>query len=312
MKKITVLLLLTALALPVFAIEGVGDFTAGLAIEGHDINAKEEAAQAAVAITPTITFSRDLIENLNLFLGLNSNLNGLFDDDKTFEIPLWEDGKTGISLNKIDLAVKYGLAVGPGTLGLGLLNRLNVPIATTSGDDPDAFSDRVRLTVGYELPAGPGSLSIALLTGFYIQDEEKGGPKDGFDYDELELDIDYNLEMGLGFGIYTWFDIPSKEDRGFAHGGTDLLISYTTESFGGGLEAGIAPDWKGSGKDKEFDGVGFSFRPYFEFYGLYEGLTLGAYIKINKFADNWPAIGAKSAEDADIIVAPGIYASFKF
>jgi hypothetical protein len=101
MKKLAILFLLTALVFSAFALEGVGDFTAGLAIEASDINVDETKS---TAITPNLSFSRELIPALKLTAGLNSYLQGIWDGDTTIGIPLMENTSGAkINLNKLDV-----------------------------------------------------------------------------------------------------------------------------------------------------------------------------------------------------------------
>jgi hypothetical protein len=314
MKKLAILFLLTALAFSAFALEGVGDFTAGLAIEATDINA--DVATKGIAITPSIAFSRELIPALKLSVGLNSYLPGIWDGDTTIGIPL-QDGMEGvlINLNKIDVQFDYSLAAGPGDLGLYLRNRIdfNVKKPKVGGVEPDAegLKEAVRVGASYSLPAGPGSLGIGVYTGFSYADKTKYGRAEAFAYDDLGFDLNYKgIAAGpgsLSIDTSTWFNFGKNNGDEFQLGGTWWNIGYAADAFGAGVEGGLAYIYVLT----DFDSLGVSFKPYFEFYGLYEGLTVGAYVKIGKGTAN--AWGGGFGSDAkDVAIAPGVYVSFAF
>lgn len=314
MKKLAILFLLTSLAFSAFAIEGVGNFTAGLAIEASDINVDESKG---IAITPSISFSRELIPALTLSVGLNSYLQGIWDGDTTIGIPL-VDGVEGVAIdfNKIDIRLDYSLAAGPGDLGLYLRNRININAANVEvggiKTDAKGLKEAVRVGATYKLPAGPGSLGIGAYTGFSYADKDKYAPRvESFAYDDLGFDLGYTgIAAGpgsLSIETSTWFAFGKNNGDEFQLGGTWWNIGYAAEAFGAGVEGGLAYIYAGT----DFDSLGVSFKPYFEFYGLYEGLTVGAYVKIGKGTAN--AWGGGFGSDADdVAISPGVYVSFAF
>jgi hypothetical protein len=285
MKKLAILFLLTGLAFSAFAIEGVGDFEAGLNLEGSTLNNDKAYG---FAITPTITFSRELIPGLSLFAGLNSS-EGVTDNQHTIFIPFYDGGDTGIQFRQIDLELVYALAAGPGNLNFGLRNRIGIGI-----EPEDKFTDEVRIRAGYDVSAGPGSLSIGAYTGFSYQIDRT---PEAFDYDTLGFDIGYSLDMGVSISTDTWFQLGKNNGDEFKYGGTWFQLGYANDQFGGGIEGHLMATYKADG---DLDKLLLPLKPYFEFYGLYEGLTVGAYIKLASINAN------------DIYVSPGVYAKFAF
>jgi hypothetical protein len=83
----------------------------------------------------------------------------------------------------------------------------------------------------------------------------------------------------------------------FQYGGTWFQLGYANDQFGGGIEGHLMAKYK---TDGDLDKLLLPLKPYFEFYGLYEGLTVGAYIKL------------ASINADDIYVSPGVYAKFAF
>jgi hypothetical protein len=302
MKKLAILFLLTTvLAAFSFALEGVGDFEAGLTIEGVDLNASKSDGGKWLALTPTITFSRDIIENLNLFVGLNTS-DGILDEEYTIAIPLYDGGDTVIQFQRIDIVGTYGLALGPGRLSFALLIREGLVVAPENWAK-DSFKNEERLDVIYALKAGPGTLSAGVFTGFSIQPNRKNkadGKDQTFLYDQLGFTLGYATDMGVFIETETGLHLPEHSGDSFKYDGTWLQIGYADKVFGGGVEAGIKPTWKGA-KEDELDKITLPIKPYFEYYGLYKGLTVGAFIKLNALNTG-----------KDIYISPGIYATYKF
>jgi hypothetical protein len=104
--------------------------------------------------------------------------------------------------------------------------------------------------------------------------------------------------MGVFIETETGLHLPEHSGDDFKYDYTWLQIGYADKVFGGGIEAGIVPTWKGG---NEIDKITLPIKPYFEYYGLYKGLTVGAFVKLN-------ALNTGN----DIYISPGIYATYKF
>jgi hypothetical protein len=282
MKKLAILFLLTSLiGASAFAIEGVGDFTVGAIFELEDA-ADSLGAGQSLAITPSLSFSRLIIPGLNISIGLNS-YEGATDNDNTILIPFKSGSDVKAQLNKLDEKVAYSLAAGPGTLGFYLRNRNNIPIKP-SGQD---ITGALRFDVNYALPAGPGTIAFGIYTGVaYAPD---------FDYNDLGFDLGYTFDFGLSIATSTWFRLSSEGDGFDGYDGTWYNIGYTQEAWGAGLEGGIFHD----GTD-----LGLSLKPYFEYYGLVEGLTVGVEVTIGD--------SKQLIKDDDLDISPGLYVTYKF
>jgi hypothetical protein len=305
MKKLAILILLTAvLAASAFAIEGIGNITVGGTIELHTINEEDHGGTNAttgatskgrsLAFTPKVTFSRDLIERLNLFVGLNSSI-GIREDQHTIDIPFYEDGKISAALKQIDLVLSYSLAAGPGTLGFALRNRSGVVLVGDDsptdysfwGNPKDTFNNATRLRVSYKFKAGPGNLTLGAYTGFSFQPNRKRE----FDYDNLGFDFSYSVN---GFTLATDNAISGltleSASRNLKYGRNWWQLGYSDDVLGIG-----------------FEGVGVSGRyavkPYVELHNLVKNLNLGVYVKFETSGNATNSIGD---------VSPGVYAFYSF
>jgi hypothetical protein len=317
MKKLAILFLLISLAFSAFAVEGVGDITAGLSVEAQNINVDEAKG---IAITPSLSFSRELIPALKLTVGLHSNLHGIWDGDTTIGIPLAENVTgVGIDLNKLDVRFDYSLAAGPGELGLFLRNRININVKNYTikvagfefTEDAKGLKEAVRVGVSYSLPAGPGSLGIGAYTGFSYADKTKYGRAEAFAYDDLGFDLGYSgIAAGpgsLSIETSTWFNFGKNNGDEFQLGGTWWNIGFGADAFGAGVEGGLSYNYVGT----DFDSLGVTFKPYFEYYELYQGLTVGVYLKVGKGTAH-PGSGGFGGPEDDVAVSPGLYAIYTF
>jgi hypothetical protein len=303
MKKLSIFLLLSAVLIYfTYAIEDVGDFTVGVALEGTKVNTEHDAASydntPRFSITPSVTFSRDLIEGLNLFIGVNDDL--VSDGDTTIGIPLYDNGDTNIQFVKLEEKITYSMAAGPGFFSINLRNRNNILLAPNDDSTDNALKGALQLQTGYTLHAGPGTFLIAPYTGFsYGENVNYYG--DDFDYDNLGFDIGYFLDFGLSFFVSTWLTLPHDEDvenyipaQEFDWGGAFIDISYSTAKFSAGLDVG-------SGIIKYDGDIFFPIKPYFKYFGFVQGLTVGTYIKIGDFGIN-----------GDKYISPGVFAIYSF
>jgi hypothetical protein len=272
MRKTAVFIFLV-LSIPVFAIEGIGEVTVGAALEGTDLNKK---SLSSVSFTPLVTFNRDLVGSLNLFLGLNSS-QGIIENDCTVNIPF--NGDLGISFKKIDIILSYGLNSGPGRLRLAFRDRTDFVLAPEGASGKDRFFNVIRFGSDYGFPAGPGLLNCGLYAEMRISPELGGGA--------LGFDLGFALDMGLSASTSVWFSLPSVSGSDFDWKGVWFEFRYAAAFFGAGLEGGL------------LDGLYLSLKPYCEFYAMYPGMTAGAYFKFKNL-------------NSGMAIAPGVYVGFTF
>jgi hypothetical protein len=281
MKKTVFLFLLgVALTAFAFAIDGVGEVTLGTVIEANDINVKNEQS---VVITPTLTFSRDLNEVINLFIGLNSS-EGIGDNDQSFRIPL--DGSAlGIHFNKIEENISFNKGLGVGTFDFLLRNRNDVPVKPSGKVGGQAYAE-----AAYSLGAGSGIFTAGLHTGFdYLP---------AFNYNNLGAILSYAFDFGLNISTDTAFTVGKDSNgnpRDFGYGGTSWQIDYTGSRLGVGVEGSVSYT---PGADPE---IVLPIKPFVEYTGLSDGLTLGLYLKLQDLL----------AKDT-LRLSPGLYASWTF
>jgi hypothetical protein len=246
MKKLAILFLLTSLlALPAFAIEGVGDFVGYLRIDGGDVGNDART----LTIKPGIEFSRDLIENLSLFVGVGLPIS----------TPL-KDIKFGVAMDSLELKISYGgIAAGPGNLGFFFYDYLKVGDFEKAGD---TLEDGITIGATYGgLVAGPGALGFELGAELGVI---AAGDVD-FVFKDVYLAATYALDLGVSITLKPFLAI--DPDVGF--GGLYLKVGYATEVFGAGIEIDKFND--------EFKG--FPVDLYGEAYLLGGPLTVGAHLK---------------------------------
>ncbi|MDR2144419.1 MAG: hypothetical protein LBP29_08625, partial [Treponema sp.] len=153
MKKLAILFLLTSLlTFSAFAIEGVGDIGVGLKLDVSDV--ANEARK--LTIKPWASFSRDLIENFNLYLELAVPVD---------TGPLNNTDVTA-SIDEFDLKLTYGgIAAGPGALGFYLNNKFVFPFEDLA--DTWTYGFTFAATYG-GIVAGPGTFGAELGGDFAV------------------------------------------------------------------------------------------------------------------------------------------------
>jgi hypothetical protein len=269
MKKLAILFLLTTvLAFSAFAIDGVGDFNAGLKLDMP--NAQDEVR--GFVIKPWIDFSKDLVENFNLYLKAEVPINfgALKDIDVT------------AAINEFHLKLTYGgIAAGPGNIGFFLDNNFAFPFK----DLGDSWSYKPTLAVTYGgIAAGPGTFGAELGADFAVV--VKGEVPDDI-FSDIYLGLTYGLEMGLSFTVKPFLAI--QPDAEF--GGLYAKIGYAQEAFGASVEIDkFTKDFKG-----------FPIDVYGEAYLLDSALTAGAHITFGNINGT-----------GDVSINPGVYVAYKF
>jgi hypothetical protein len=263
-----------------FAIGGIGDFVVKATVEINNANSKNE--QQALVITPAFTFSRNLIENLNFFIGLNSD-EMVLGGDQTFKFPFDSDGEVSVQLKKMDERISWRLAAVPGNMSVYFRNRNHFYIKPSGQDAVGG------LRAGFDYfspPVGPGMIRTGLYTGFSY------APK--FSYDDLGFVLSYFFKFGLGISTDTSFTLGSDVEFGYKV--TFLQIDYAIPhtKINTGVEGGFL-------YRPTLEKVWIPIKPYVQYAGLADGLVLGVYVKF--FA---------LAMDGDIAVSPGIYSSYSF
>jgi hypothetical protein len=238
MKKVSILLLLTVvLASFAFAIEGVGDFTAGLDVAFDNVGGAN-GGKLQVNINPSIAYSR----SFGAF-GLAAKLSD------TVHIPTAEGADISDDLY-FRLTPSYSLAAGPGELGFALALRLNAPIVPSGGD----LSFYIDPSVTYGLEAGFGALSFGLGT------EHIAIAKDADGYGLENIPIYFNagvdLSFGLGFSLKPYFVIDTTDSKVDFFSNIIVDVHYAiTDAIKAGVETDIPAD---------FD-AGVTVKPYGEF-----------------------------------------------
>jgi hypothetical protein len=275
MKKLAILFLLTSLlAASAFAIEGVGAFTGSLAIDVG--NVANDAR--TLTIKPAIEFSRDLIENLNLYVGVTVPI----------ESPL-KDIDFAARLDSFELKVTYGgIAAGPGKLGFYLDNTFVIAF-----EEPgDNWSDGVKAGATYGgIVAGPGSIGTELAVETTVAGKAAGKDLD-FTIKDLYLSVGYALDLGVTITLKPYLLV----DPDVEFGGLYVGVGYANDSFGAGVEV----DKLSAGGTAEF-GEAFPVDIYGEAYLLGKALTVRGHVKI----ENINGTG-------DVTVTPGVKVSYAF
>jgi hypothetical protein len=260
MKKLAILFLLTSLlAVSAFAIEGVGDFTASLAIDFTDVG--EAEGPRGLTIKPAIEFERDLVENLRLYIGVGV----------PFATAL-EDIDFVTSLDSFEVKLSYGgIVAGPGNLGFFLDNVLKVGDFSDAGD---TLGDGITVGVTYGgIVAGPGSLGFELGGDMGIV---AGGEVD-FVFKDVYLSAAYALDAGVTVTLKPYL----MTDPDVEFGGLYAKVGYASDVFGAGVEIDRFPD----------DFKGFPLDVYGEAYLLGNALTLRAHITLANIAADAGDIG---------------------
>jgi hypothetical protein len=307
MKKVSILLLLTVvLASFAFAIDGIGDFTAGVEFGLDNVGGGNEGA-LGVSIEPSIAFSRAFGA-----FGLAAKLGDVVyiptDDTK-------QGDKIGDELY-VGVTPSYTIAAGPGELGLslGIQGRFWLADKAGFGQDGYTYTDddgeiqttfklRIDPAVSYGLDAGFGALAFELGTDHL----ELGGNhgSDGKSFGLARLPIYFQAGLDLSFGLGFWlkpvFGLAIEDtDDDTALDSFNADIHYAiTEQIAAGVEVNI-PTYEDGIKA---DGVTITPRGEFSFGAL------GAYLKIelSKIA------AENAAGDAlDLQIKPIIGVSYSF
>jgi hypothetical protein len=238
-----------------------------------------------MVITPAFTFSRNLIENLNFFIGLNSD-EAVLGGDQDFKFPFNSENEVTVQFKKVDEKIAWKFAAVPGNLSIYLRNR-NHFYAKPSGQDTIGG---LRFGVDYASPAGPGFFSGGSFTGFSYTPE--------FDYDDFGFALNYTFNFGLGIYTETAFYLGEDIDFGYQYTYWQFLYTIPGTKIAPGLEGGFLRPFH------DQDELWIPIKPFIQYSGLADGLSLGVYIKFFALA----------MDDVygDIAVSPGIYATYSF
>jgi hypothetical protein len=276
MKKLVILFLLTSLlTFSVFAIDGVGDFVGGLKLDMGD--ATDANTSRSLTIKPWLSFSRDIIENFNLYAEIAV----------PFTTPL-EDIDFEGKIDEFDLKLTYGgIAAGPGSLGFFLNNKFVFPFKDTGDNWTYGFT--FAATYG-GIVAGPGALGFELGGDFPVY----GGGDVDFVFDDIYLGVTYGLDLGVAITLKPFLLIDGEVE----FGGLYAKVGYASDIFGAGVEI----DKLGAGRGVDF-GDDFPIDVYGEAYLLGGPLTVGAHIKFEHI---------NGASGTDMAISPGLYVSYKF
>jgi hypothetical protein len=238
MKKVSVLLLLTvALASFAFAIEGIGDFEAGVEFALDNVTSAN-GGKAAVAIEPSIGFSRHFGG-----FGLSAKLGDVLWIDTRSDA----DDKIGDEFY-FGINPSYSLAVGPGELEFSLGFQVYFPLAKGKlhpddyGTDLEDLFFRIDPVIGYRFDAGFARLGFEVGTDKpnTIQISKYYGDahdKYGLGRIPLAFQAMINFPFGLGirlnpvFGIRT---VDGADDTGF-----DKFIFDISYGITGQITAGV-------------------------------------------------------------------------
>jgi hypothetical protein len=296
MKKVSILLLLTVvLASFTFAIDGVGDFTAGVEIGLDKVNSPNDE-KMVVSIEPTINFSRAFGA-----FGLSATLGDVvyIETDSDAEEAIGDE-------LYVNITPSYTLAAGPGELGFALGLQLNFPITSDYfagseyGGKGDALYFRIDPAISYGLDAGFGELAFELGTDHLQITKRYGDARDAYGLDRLPIYLQAGVDLPFGLGLWVKPVLGLKIDDNDKDTGLnefDVDIHYAiTEQILAGVEVDIPTGDKAGIKE-----AGLKIVPRAEFsFG-----ALGAYVKIEI-----DAIGNDS--DLDIAIKPIIGASYSF
>jgi hypothetical protein len=214
MRKLSILLLLTVfLASFAFAIDGIGDFTAGVEF-GFDNVGGGNGGALNVSIEPSIAFSRAFgAFGLSVTLG-----DGVYiPTDKTKNAT----DKIGDDLY-INITPSYALAAGPGELGFGLSLQANIPITDEGFGMSGSYTDvdtttfavkykniffRFDPSISYGLDAGFGALAFEVGTD-HLQlskahvDMDATPPEQVYGLDRLGIYFKAGVDLSFGLGFW--------------------------------------------------------------------------------------------------------------
>jgi hypothetical protein len=274
MKKLSILFLLTVvLASFTFAIEGIGDFKAGLELGFDNVGGGNDGA-LSVSIEPTINFTRAFGA-----VGLSATLGDVLyiptDEDK-------QGDKMGDEIY-LNITPSYSLAAGPGELGFALGFELRFPLTdegyglSTESDHPygskqDALYFRIDPSVSYGFDASFGALAFELGTDhLQITKNHGGDAKDGYGLDRIPIYLKAGVELPMGLGIWLkpYFGIATESEDDTELDKFVFDVHYAvTETITAGVETTFPAHDMGT--------TGVKIIPYGEFsFG-----ALGAYAKI--------------------------------
>jgi hypothetical protein len=214
MKKLSILLLLPVfLASPVFAIEGVGDFTGGITV-GFDNALGGNDGALGISIEPCITFIRAFNE-----LGISISLGDVV------YIPTDKDRQKNSLGDELYVNVIpfVSAPLGPGEFGFSLGFQANIPLTTgiesfglsglyLDGDPASAIglveytksSFRFDPSFSYGFTAGFGSLGLELGTEHFQLSMAHKNINHEKEYSLDRLPIYFQAGFDLSFGLGLW------------------------------------------------------------------------------------------------------------
>jgi hypothetical protein len=323
MKKVSILLLLTVvLASFTFAIEGVGDFTAGLEVNLDNVSGANEGALSIDPFEVYFTYARSF-GAFGLSATLGNYLHVPTDKDKNGTDEIGDD-------LYFNVTPSYTLAAGPGELGFALSLQLNVPLTDkgyglfsmegTSVSSPYLDKDRklkslffrVDPSISYGLDAGFGALAFELGTDHLQISTAGGDPAKRDEYGLENLPIYFQAGVDLSFGLGLWvkpyFVIDTTDDNADADVFNQFVfdIHYAiNEQITAGVETTI-PTFE--------DGIktaGVEVIPY----GKFSFGPIAAYVKVDLTligAETTPIPPATDTKAKDIAITPIIGVSYSF
>jgi hypothetical protein len=305
MKKIAVLVLVTFLVgASAFAIDGIGDFTAGLEIGIDDIADANGTENMTITAEPSIAFTKAFSDAFSL----TAKLGDVFyygTSDKVYP-----DGQVADELY-LAITPAYSLAAGPGTLNLSLtLKPIFYLVAYNDGDtaDPTFVIDPV---VNYTLPLDFGTL------GFEIGTDDMGiadGANEKHDGYGLYInDAYFKASISLPFGLSFWVSPRLYVGLNDGQGDTELSsiradVTYTlSELVNFGVEVRIPLGDKANQGDIDTNGL---------FVKPHVNLAFGAIkpylaVELSKLGDDAKQ-SAKPTKDTGIGVKAIIGATYSF
>jgi hypothetical protein len=303
MKKVSILLLLTVVVASfTFAIEGVGDFTAGLEIDLDNITGGNNGALSVDPFEITIEYAR----SFGAF-GLSAKLGN------DLRIPT-DKVKNGTDKIGDDLFFKvtpsYSLAAGPGELGFALGVQLNVPftsegygLSPSYGAPAENIFFRIDPAISYGLDAGFGALAFELGTD-HIQISKTVADNTEFKYGLEDITLYFQAGVDLSFGLGLWVKPVLVIDATDDSKDADLFNNFVfdihyaiTEAITAGVEADIPTVEDG------IKNGGITVTPYGDFsFG-----PIGAYVKIEL-----SKLATDTNPSTDIQIKPIIGGSYSF
>jgi hypothetical protein len=303
MKKVSILLLLTVvLASFAFAIDGIGDFTAGVEFGLDNVGAGNGGA-LGVSIEPSIAFSRAFGA-----FGLAAKLGDVVyiptDDVKNGTDKIGDELYVGVTPS-------YTIAAGPGELGLSLGLQGRFWLAdeagfkedgytyTDDGETKVTFKLRIDPVISYGLDAGFGALAFELGTDHLQLAGNEGSDGKSFGLSRLPIYFQAGLDLpfGLGFWLKPVFELAIEDRQGdteFASFNVDIHYAIT-EQIAAGVEVDISTVEDGIKNN------GLEIIPY----GNFSFGALGAYVKLD-------ITGVANDVEADIQIKPIIGVTYSF